>query len=358
MQDQIQVRRTFYTVKQFVSWHGQKQLVLKPPFQRNFVWKPRAKSYLVDSILRGFPLPIIILRDRPGLNIEPIVEVVDGQQRLTTLISFLAPERFTADLHFTISKLHSEELAGKAFGELDSALQQRIMDYELSVHILPASVDDQQVLRIFARLNSTGESLKEQELRNAEYTGEFKTQMFELSLAQLSNWRLFKLFSDDAFARMKEVEFTSDLVLRILYGTRATTQATLNGEYRRFDDTFPDAKEASRRFGIVMDEIASVAGTDIAKTEYRKIQWFFTLFGQVHDLIFGTHRGAAAPYLAHVKAQGLPADFWTRVLRLSTDLRNPAVIAADTVKALSSRTTHAKTRQDRDTLMRKYIETL
>lgn len=311
---------------------------------------------MVDSILRGFPLPIIILRDRPGLNLDPIVEVVDGQQRLTTLISFIAPERFPADIHFTLSKVHNEDLAGKTFSELDSSLQQRILDYELSVHILPSSVDDQQVLRIFARLNSTGESLKEQELRNAEYTGEFKTRVFELSIAQLSNWRSFRLFSDDAFSRMKEVEFTSDLVIRILYGTRATTQATLNREYRNFDDVFPDALEVSRRFASIMDAISTNLGAEIAQTEYRKIPWFFTLFGQVHDAMFGTLRAEAAPFLAFEKARDVPKAFWDGVRKLSTDLRNPAIISADTVKALSGRTTNAKTRRDRDELLRKYIE--
>jgi hypothetical protein len=355
MQDQIQVRRTFYPVKQFVSWHGQKQLVLKPPFQRNFVWKPRAKSYLIDSILRGYPLPIIILRDRAGLHIDPIVEVVDGQQRLTSLISFIAPERFRTDLNFTISKVHSDELAGKSFAQLDTQLQQRLLDYELSVHILPSSVDDQQVLRIFARLNSTGESLKEQELRNAEFTGEFKTRMFELSLQQLDFWRKFNLFSEDSFARMKEVEFTSDLAIRVLYGMKATTQATLNKEYRLFDDTFPDATEVSRRFNGIMQLIDTNVGDQISRSEYKKIQWFFTLFGVVHDHTYGTNRNTNPPLLMPGVQRPLPDGFWQAVLKLSDDLRNPNIISAETLKTLTSRTTHLETRRNRDRLLSRYI---
>ena len=51
-------------------------------------------------------------------------------------------------------------------------LQQRILDYQFSVHVLSPGVDDREVLSIFARMNSTGVKLNPQELRNAEYFGD------------------------------------------------------------------------------------------------------------------------------------------------------------------------------------------
>ncbi|MFD2270570.1 DUF262 domain-containing protein [Undibacterium arcticum] len=58
------------------------------------------------------------------------------------------------------------------FRDLPNDLQQRILDYQFSVHVLPSSVDDREVLQVFARMNSTGVKLNDQELRNANFFSE------------------------------------------------------------------------------------------------------------------------------------------------------------------------------------------
>jgi uncharacterized protein with ParB-like and HNH nuclease domain len=81
------IQKTFYKVTDFVTWQKNKQLRLSPEFQRLSVWKSGAKSYLIDTIVRGMPIPIIFLKDkRTDVDqFEPIREVVDGQQRLRTV---------------------------------------------------------------------------------------------------------------------------------------------------------------------------------------------------------------------------------------------------------------------------------
>jgi hypothetical protein len=117
------------------------------------VWPRGAKSFLIDTILRGIPMPIVFLRERTNLKaLEPQREVVDGQQRLRTIISFVQPE-LLADFNeqrdaFTIDEAHNADLAGKSFAELPSGLRQRILDYDFSVHILPSDTEDREVLQI------------------------------------------------------------------------------------------------------------------------------------------------------------------------------------------------------------------
>src|SRR5688572_20675609 len=119
-------------------------------------------------------MPIIFLRDRKVdlSKLEPTREVVDGQQRIRTLLAYidksLLKDYNPAMDEFVVLPEHNSELADKSFRELDDDIRQQILGYQFSVHVLPASSDDREVLEIFARMNSTGVKLNPQELRNAE----------------------------------------------------------------------------------------------------------------------------------------------------------------------------------------------
>jgi len=157
-----QVSKTHYKVSDFISWAKASTLILSPSFQRRSVWPAGAKSYLMDTIVRGLPIPIIFLREQKTDldSLEPRREVVDGQQRIRTLLSFIQANLIRgfdpAKDAFTIKKTHNRDLADKVFKDLPPTVRQNILDYQFSVHVLPSSVDDCEVLQIFARMNSTG----------------------------------------------------------------------------------------------------------------------------------------------------------------------------------------------------------
>jgi len=183
----MSLQKTAFKVADFVSWQKAKSLVLSPRFQRRSVWKPGAKSYLIDTILRDFPVPIIFLRDlgTDPKTFEPRREVVDGQQRLRTILSFVAPSLlpdFDKERDdFYVLKAHNVEAANKKFSDLDIPSQQAILNYEFSVQVLPSTMDDREVVQLFRRLNSTNYTLNKQELRNATYFGLFKSIALLLS---------------------------------------------------------------------------------------------------------------------------------------------------------------------------------
>ena len=71
-----------YTINDFYGWYENKELVLAPKYQRKAVWNSKAESYLIDTILRGLPIPQVFVRQ----SIDPLLrktqrEVIDGQQR-------------------------------------------------------------------------------------------------------------------------------------------------------------------------------------------------------------------------------------------------------------------------------------
>ena len=340
-----QISKTHYKVSDFVTWAKAGSLILNPSFQRRSVWPLGAKSYLLDSIVRGLPIPIIFLRDQKTdlESLEPKREVVDGQQRIRTLLAFIVPavlKDFVSNRDdFTITSAHNKSLAGHPFKTLPVAVREKILDYQFSVHVLPSSVDDREVLQIFARMNATGLKLNSQELRNAAYFGEFKTSMYEISAEQLPRWRQWKIFSESQISRMVEVEATSEFAQLMIKGIVGKTQKALNRLYEDFDDPWPEKTEVERRFRHCMDELDDTVGADLTNTIFTNRAAFYGLFAAVYNATFGI----GSP-LKTKRAKRFPSTFKARLLKISDAIhRNkvpPKVLAA-----LARRTTHTDSRK-------------
>ena len=134
-----------YNILDFNEWNENGQLILSPDFQRRAVWNTKAKSYLVDTVLRGMPMPKIIITQAlvDGKNVRT---VVDGQQRLRALLDYINDG-------FTVSKLHNEQYGGLVFSALPDFVQQEVLQYELGVDVL-FNQNTADILDIFSRLNT------------------------------------------------------------------------------------------------------------------------------------------------------------------------------------------------------------
>lgn len=346
--------KTVYTVGDFISWQKNKTLVLSPSFQRRPVWTSGAKSFLIDTIMRGLPIPIIFLRDQKTdlTSLESKKEVVDGQQRVRTLVTYIA-SKFLPDFkkerdQFVVQKVHNPEIADKPFAELPEDARQRILDYQFSVHILPSSVDDREVLQIFARMNSTGVKLNDQELRNAEYFGEFKTSVYELASEQLARWRGWKIFTEYNIARMDEVELTSEFSMLMLRGVTGKTQPAITRAYKEKDLLFPEREEVERRFRQVMESIEDKFGDDVRFTPFKKKTLFYSLFAVIYDFLY-----SGKPLSVKAKADIIAAEDVARIKKAGDSIQNKAA-PADVLEAVARRTTHPGSR----TTVIRYLKTL
>lgn len=340
-----QVSKTHYKVSDFISWAKASTLILSPSFQRRSVWPAGAKSYLIDSIVRGLPIPIIFLREqKTDLDtFEPKREVVDGQQRIRTLLTFIQPNLVKnfdpARDAFMIKRTHNKDLADRPFKDLPPDVRQTILDYQFSVHILPSSVDDREVLQIFARMNSTGLKLNGQELRNAAFFGEFKTSMYAISAEQLNRWRKWRIFTESQISRMAEVEITSEFAQLMIKGIVGKTQKAIGNLYQDFNDAWAERAEVERRFRQCMEELDNSIGADLANTAFTNRSAFHGLFSVVYDACFGIGSG-----LKRKKAEPIPTAFRTRVLKTSDAIRNQTA-PEKLVDALARRTTHKDSRK-------------
>src|SRR3989304_4049342 len=92
-----------YSVNDFVEWKEGGILELSPKFQRRKVWPQKAKSYLLDSVIRGKPTPKILIREHISTATRKTMrEVVDGQQRLRAIFEYMEDA-------FPVSRTHNEE---------------------------------------------------------------------------------------------------------------------------------------------------------------------------------------------------------------------------------------------------------
>jgi Protein of unknown function DUF262/HNH endonuclease len=170
-------------------------LDLQPQFQREYVWasRPELPSRLIESLLLKIPIPPIYFGKVPGGRLE----VIDGQQRLTTLVRFVRNQ-------FTLSKLRRmASLNGKLFKELTPEQQEKILDEPIRTIVIDAAGNSELRYEVFERLNRGSMALNEQELRNCVYRGPFNNLLAELE--KDTYWRKVR-GSDVPEPRFKERE--------------------------------------------------------------------------------------------------------------------------------------------------------
>ena len=138
----------------------QRKIDPKPAYQRTPVWSQAQQQLFIDSILRGYDIPKLYLRQISSSDYE--WEIIDGQQRLRAIWQFIE-NRYTLSEDF--DSVLGHQIAGKLFSDLDDDLQQDFRAYELSVVVVEDAVDD-DIEDMFLRLQN-GVPLNSAEKRNA-----------------------------------------------------------------------------------------------------------------------------------------------------------------------------------------------
>jgi hypothetical protein len=269
-----------YSIRDFEEWDQRGELLLQPKFQRRDVWTDKARSYLIDTILRGKPIPKVYMRQDVNPKTRHVRrEIVDGQQRLRTVLNFLKDG-------FKISKSHHPTLGGKTFSGLDVETQGDILKYEFVVDLLQ-DMPDNEVYNVFARINTYSEKLKAQELRNAKWFGDFKSCVYLLAEEFTTFFIENAIISEKAVLRMAEAEHISDLLLAMNDGVQAGSKTVLDNAYKKYDDKFPSRTTHEKRFRETIDTIKGIFGADLPQSDFRAVRLFYPLFCAVYHLKFG-----------------------------------------------------------------------
>ena len=305
-------------------------LQLSPPFQRNPVWSENQKSFLIDTILRGYPVPELYMQEAiDAFGTEKFV-VVDGQQRVRACLEFIAGE-------YALSEPEDSEWFGKRFTDLSTEDRQKIYSYNFMVRQLP-EVGRQQLIDIFKRINRYTVSLNQQELRHATYWGEFIATMERIASDDI--WSEFGVFSSNDVRRMLDVEFISELAVAFLHGLQ-NKKLTLDKYYVLYEHEFDRRNELERIFRLTLTELRGVFLLFGSNTRWRKKSDFYTLFLLVAAAhrslpLTATHRKAVARRLQNFG--GLVDRFLTtNVGRTSTGVKKYALAVERAASDLANR---------------------
>jgi hypothetical protein len=190
--------------------YEQKSLDIQPEFQRDLVWKNPDKTRFIDSLIKQLPIPSLCFSYDPK---QQKWLVIDGLQRISTIISFLRGD------DWKLARIEDVEpnIAGvSAAGIKNTAnlLQyyRRVENSTIPITVLRCDYSDKTHLSylftIFHRLNSTGLKLNNQEIRNCIYSGPFNRLIRELD--NYSNWRKINKMKKNESYRMQKQE----LILR------------------------------------------------------------------------------------------------------------------------------------------------
>ena len=262
------------------DWSKAGRLELRPHFQRRAVWSAPARIMLMDTILRGIPMPKIFLSNkiRDG-NTYRIV--IDGQQRISAILDFLRGQ-------FSLDRPYSGDEEGKRFSELDHETQDRFLSYRIDFNEA-YNISDAENREVYSRVNKYTVPLNKQELRRADYPGDFLNVSEEL--ADEEYFDSVRIFTPANRRRYADVEYVSELLAAMISGIQ-DKKSSLDGfyiEYANWDARH--RKRTKRRFLDVLTELRLIFDStlDISKTRFRQRADFYTLFLVVDGFVSQGH---------------------------------------------------------------------
>jgi len=167
------------TVQALYDNYLEEDLILHPSYQRNFVWDKQKASNLIESLLLNVPIPIVFTAEAGYKE-----EVIDGQQRLTSIFSFIEG-KFPDGKEFKLSPLKIlKNLSGKKYSELEDVYKKRIKRRTIAVNKIKSTSHENIKFEMFERLNTNITKLNAQELRNCMYRGPLNDKIKELAKYQ------------------------------------------------------------------------------------------------------------------------------------------------------------------------------
>lgn len=270
------------TISDIIQWNEKNELELSPKYQRNNVWNEKAKAYLIDTIVRGLPIPPIFLRQQVDVNTKSTYrEIIDGQQRIRAILEYVVTE------NFAIKKSHNKEYGGKKYSSLDVDTQESILEYEILAEVVTEK-DESIIYDMFARLNSNNMVLNNQEIRNSKFWGEFKVLVYRLSSQYRDFFLTQKLLVDYDCSRMRDCELITSMLILLIDGIVQENATSIDNVYKKYDKDFPNSEQIENQFTEAMDVIISLYNYfNGANGCFGNKNYFFTLYCVIINQMYG-----------------------------------------------------------------------
>ena len=295
------------------------KLTIQPEYQRNYIYASdggKREIAVIESILKGYPIGLIYFNKVSKNNLE----VLDGQQRITSLGRFIADK-------FAIKDANGME---QYFGGMAKDKQAKILETKLTIYECEGK--ESEIKEWFKTINIAGVPLNDQELLNAVYSGSFVTLgKAEFSNSQNANIQKWSAYVSGSANRQEFLECALDWVSKGNIGDYMSRH--------RFDK---DINELKKYFNSVIDWVSSVF-TDV-ESEMRGLEWG-RLYEAYHKKAYNSAKVSAEvqklyadPYVKNRKGifeyiLGGSVDTKLLEIRVFDEATKKAVYATQTAKA-------------------------
>jgi hypothetical protein len=277
----MQVTPSTFTIAEYCQQMREKSIVVNHDYQRSDqVWPPAARSYLIETILLGFPIPKLALYQTTDLKTKKTrKEIVDGQQRSQAISEF-----FEGTFRLT----GKGQFGGKLFGQLEESFQQRFVDYAITVDLFVGATSD-EIRQVFRRMNSYTVPLNRQEQRHATHQGELKWFIVEAVEKYSETLKKLGVFKEKQLSRMADAALLSDVAFTLSRGIGNASDKDLDDFYGQNEAAFPAGEELRFRLTSAMDVI--LAWPDIHGSALMKSYNFYSLVLAISHSLKPIERG-------------------------------------------------------------------
>ncbi|BBN89446.1 DUF262 domain-containing protein [Azospira sp. I09] len=303
----IRITTKSFTLREVVEQIKLREIDLTPDFQREYVWKQRQRTRLIESILLGIPLPAFYFNQED----DGTYQVVDGVQRLSTINLFMNDGHVLGSIDLEYLK----DLDGLKYSELDQASMRRFRSTQIVVHIIEPQTPDEVKYDIFGRVNTLGSPLSAQEIRHAmsrKRSREFLHTLSELeSFDQATARNFFRRNPDNPseWVRDSGRMMNRELVLRFcafldfkedVYRQYSSLDAYLADYTKRLDERStnePNLSEADLdELKAKFDQAMTNAFEVLKKFAFRRNQRTASKRGPINRALFEAQATALAAY--------------------------------------------------------------
>ncbi|MEX0778783.1 MAG: DUF262 domain-containing protein [Balneolales bacterium] len=247
-------------LKELTYWIEHDNINLKPYYQRNDIWTRTDQESLIDSILKGYPLPSFFIYKRKDND----QEMVDGQQRARTIY------RFCNNIITNSGKTYFDSIDKESF-----------INYKICVTELYDVTSNKEIEEFYVLVNKKGKQLTAPEINKAEYADTNFLKLAE-DLLQYQGFINLNLFTEATTKRMSDRNFIEELILYLNNGIQDKKK---NIEILYSTDlSSDDVYDISTSFKRIIDKIEILNEfKEIKSTRYKQRSDFYTLFNFINE---------------------------------------------------------------------------
>ena len=278
MTNELQIRHEQLTIADLVNRYDKGVLNLSPTFQRKSVWRDRDRHLLIESLLRGFPIPAIFLYQRNEAG-RLCYDVIDGKQRLETMLRFMGSMRGAFTVKASLPGLDGVQQISSATLKRNKShmtlVRPQLESYRVPVIEVNGDLGD--IVELFVRINSTGKPLTPQEKRNAKYSGSDLLKAATALANKLEpKFDALGVFNAAQKSRMKHVEFCAEIILSLHQGDVLNKKAAVDRVMAAKAMPATHLKKSTAAAFATINLVAKMF-PDLTTTRFKQIVDFYSL---------------------------------------------------------------------------------